>query len=138
VLANGTALDVTAKQNTDLWYAMRGAGQNFGVVVSAVLDTYPQTKNGMHYNGDMIMNGTQVEQVFELFNTMIPNWPAELAVDVLFAAIPGTLTVDIVIIVEVESSADWSISQSFLSASFTQARRKTLSATLRNSPLSVE
>jgi hypothetical protein len=60
----------------------------------------------MHYNGDMIMNGTQVEKVFELFNTMIPDWPAELAVDVLFAAIPGTLTVGIVPIIDVESSAD--------------------------------
>ena len=106
MLANGTALDVTATQNTDLWYAMRGAGQNFGVVVSAVLDTYPQTKDGMHYNGDMVMNGTQVEKLFELFNTMIPNWPAELAVDVLFAAIPGTLTVRSVPDLVSEVSAD--------------------------------
>jgi hypothetical protein len=136
VLASGTALDVTAKQNTDLWYAMRGAGQNFGIVVSAVLDTYPQTKNGMHYNGDMIMNGTQVEKVFELFNTMIPDWPAELAVDVLFAAIPGTLTVGVVRDLEVGVSANWLVSPSSLSASSTPVRKKTLSAMLQNFLLS--
>lgn len=137
VLANGTAIDVSAKKNTDLWWAMRGAGQNFGVVVSAVLKTFPQTKNGMHYNGDMIMNGTQVEKVFELFNNMIPDWPAELAVDVLFAAIPGTLTVSFLFSLVVVPSVDSLVSRSFLSASSMRARRKTLSVTLQDSLLSV-
>lgn len=137
VLANGTAIDVSAKQNADLWWAMRGAGQNFGVVVSAVLKTFPQTKNGMHYNGDMIMNGTQVEKVFELFNSMIPDWPAELAVDVLFAAIPGTLTVSCLLNVRVVISVDNLISPSSLSASSMRAQKKTLNVMLRISPLSV-
>lgn len=137
VLANGTAINVSAKQNTDLWWAMRGAGQNFGVVVSAILKTFPQTKNGMHYNGDMIMNGTQVEKVFELFNTMIPDWPAELAVDVLFAAIPGTLTVSSPLQLEVPTSADNCVSPSFPSVSSMLARRKMPSVTPQSSLLSV-
>jgi len=88
VLANGTVLDVSASQNPDLWWAMRGAGQNFGVVTSATFNTYPQTENGLHYDAELILTGDKLESVFQLVNDLIPTWPAELAVDVLFAAAP--------------------------------------------------
>lgn len=34
VLANGTAVQVNASSHPDLWWAMRGAGHNFGIVTS--------------------------------------------------------------------------------------------------------
>lgn len=34
VLANGTAVSVNANSHPDLWWAMRGAGHNFGIVTS--------------------------------------------------------------------------------------------------------
>lgn len=34
VLANGTAVSVNETSNPDLWWAMRGAGHNFGIVTS--------------------------------------------------------------------------------------------------------
>lgn len=34
VLANGTAVTVNETSNPDLWWAMRGAGHNFGIVTS--------------------------------------------------------------------------------------------------------
>ncbi|OQN99435.1 hypothetical protein B0A48_14412 [Cryoendolithus antarcticus] len=91
VLANGTALDVSAEKNVDLWWGMRGAGQNYGVVVSATFNTFPETPGAMHYDGELILDGTQLEEVFEILNEMVPTWPAGLAFDVLFAAFPGSL-----------------------------------------------
>lgn len=47
VTASGHALYVDEKHHPDLWYALRGAGANFGVVTSAVVRAYPtpQTQN---------------------------------------------------------------------------------------------
>lgn len=41
VTASGHALHVDEKHHPDLWYALRGAGANFGVVTSAVVRAYP-------------------------------------------------------------------------------------------------
>lgn len=42
VTAVGKRLRVTEKENSDLFWAMRGAGPNYGIVTSAVLKAYPQ------------------------------------------------------------------------------------------------
>ena len=41
VLANGSAVTVSPATDWDLWWAMRGAGPNFGIVTSAVYKAYP-------------------------------------------------------------------------------------------------
>ena len=46
VLGNGSAISVSSNDNPDLFYAMRGAGQNFGVVSSAQIRTYSPTYEG--------------------------------------------------------------------------------------------
>ena len=40
VLANGTFLQVTPKES-DLFWALRGAAPNFGIVTSVVMKSYP-------------------------------------------------------------------------------------------------
>lgn len=40
VLANGTAIDVSQTKNPDLFWAIRGAGHNFGIVTQAKLRIY--------------------------------------------------------------------------------------------------
>lgn len=42
VLANGDIVDANADQNPDLWKALRGGGNNFGVVTAITLKTFPQ------------------------------------------------------------------------------------------------
>lgn len=41
VNAASEIVEVNAKSNPDLWYAVRGAGPNFGIVTSATLKAYP-------------------------------------------------------------------------------------------------
>ncbi|KAL8420607.1 hypothetical protein RB594_003411 [Gaeumannomyces avenae] len=43
VLADGRAVTASADQNADLFYALKGAGHNFGVVTSAVFKIYDVT-----------------------------------------------------------------------------------------------
>lgn len=40
VLADGSAVDVSAKEHPDLFWAVRGAGHNFGILTSLDIKTY--------------------------------------------------------------------------------------------------
>ncbi|PSN62050.1 FAD-binding domain-containing protein [Corynespora cassiicola Philippines] len=44
VTANGTLVTVSPTENTDLWWAMRGAGHNFGIVTSLEYKIYDITE----------------------------------------------------------------------------------------------
>ena len=41
VIANGTSIHVTADDYPDLWYALRGAADSFGIITTFYLDTVP-------------------------------------------------------------------------------------------------
>jgi len=92
VLANGTVTDVSPTQHSDLWWALRGAGQSFAVVTSAVFNTFPQTNNGQHYNAEMLFRGDQLEDILTLTNNLIPV-PPELGIEILFFVNPETAMV---------------------------------------------
>ena len=93
VLADGEILNVSANENPDLWWGMRGAGHNFGIVVEAELQTAPQASQGLFYNVDITFADEKLEQVLSLMNQQIMNQPAELAVEIVFAANPTSLKV---------------------------------------------
>jgi FAD/FMN-containing dehydrogenase len=80
-LWDGTILDVSATQNSDLFWAMRGAGHNFGIVLEFTFKTYPSKNNGMNYNGDMTFTNESLEGVLGLINQLIPDQDAGLAMD---------------------------------------------------------
>ncbi|CAO1599552.1 hypothetical protein XANCAGTX0491_003274 [Xanthoria calcicola] len=52
VLANGTAVNANATTNSDLWFALKGGSNNFGVVTRFDFKTFPQGKlwGGSIYN----------------------------------------------------------------------------------------
>jgi hypothetical protein len=79
VLANGRIVTASATKNSDLFYAMRGAGQNFGVVTETIFTTYADpAPNGLYYNVDMTYSGDQLESVLTVINKIIPQQPGEL------------------------------------------------------------
>jgi hypothetical protein len=51
VLANGTVTTASATQNPDLFRALKGGGNNFGIVTTYVLQTY---KQGNVYGGNLV------------------------------------------------------------------------------------
>ena len=93
VLGNGEIINVSENQNSDLWWGMRGAGHNFGIVVEAELQTAPQASQGLFYNADITFADEKLEQVLNLMNQQIVDQPAELAVEIVFAANPTNLKV---------------------------------------------
>ncbi|KAI0197904.1 hypothetical protein F4808DRAFT_473476 [Astrocystis sublimbata] len=67
VLADGRAIGVNATSHPDLFWAMRGAGHNFGVVTSAVLNIYPADTSTWHYH-NYVWSSDKLETVFETLN----------------------------------------------------------------------
>lgn len=80
VLANGSIVTASRTQNADLFYALRGAGQNFGVITETIFKTYDDpAPHGLYYNVDMLFFDNQLESVLTVINDIIPNQPGELA-----------------------------------------------------------
>ena len=72
VLANGSAIVVNETTNADLWWAMRGAGHNFGIVTSFELNIYPaETQTWYHKN--YVFTGEQLESLFQELNNFQNN-----------------------------------------------------------------
>ncbi|KAF8267725.1 FAD-binding domain-containing protein [Lactarius quietus] len=59
VLPNGTITTVT-EEDHDLWFAIRGSGNNFGIVTKFTLKSYPQ---GEIWGGDISYGSDQLEAV---------------------------------------------------------------------------
>ncbi|VBB79782.1 Putative dehydrogenase [Podospora comata] len=79
VLANGTAITVSETSYPDLWWAMRGAGHNFGIVTSFDMKIYQVTVPSYYYR-NYVFTGKHVEPLFEELNkfhangSLSPTW----------------------------------------------------------------
>ncbi|KAI1120195.1 Glucooligosaccharide oxidase [Nemania abortiva] len=82
VLANGTAVAVSDQSYPDLFWAMKGAGHNFGIVTSAEMKLYDRGPDTWYYK-IYIWNQTNIETVFEQLNAFRKNGtqPKEMAVN---------------------------------------------------------
>ena len=81
VLANGTAISVDATQHSDLYWGLRGAGHNFGIVTSVnyqVYDTTPDTDG--FATATFTFTQDKLEAVFAIANSWLAakNRPTEL------------------------------------------------------------
>jgi fumiquinazoline A oxidase len=96
VLWNGTIVEASDNVNQDLFWGMRGAGQNFGVVIETTFKTFPATNGGMHYEADLIFSLDSLGALIDTVNSMIPLHPA-LSLIVLALADPVTLEIVVVL-----------------------------------------
>ncbi|KAL4943304.1 hypothetical protein BDV06DRAFT_211158 [Aspergillus oleicola] len=74
VLADGQVHTVTPEDdNGSLFWALRGAGPNFGIVTSAVLKSYPvaSAANVTAWMGRLVLSGEQVEAVVAVVDSLI-------------------------------------------------------------------
>ena len=69
VTGSGQILTASATENSDLFWGMRGAGFNFGVVTSATYRIYDTINDGMVYNADMSFEAEKNATIFEIFQT---------------------------------------------------------------------
>ena len=59
VTATGEVITVSDKENEDLWWGLRGAGHNFGIVSELKVKAHPQINGGMHWAGMLGFPGTE-------------------------------------------------------------------------------
>ncbi|KAK7968042.1 FAD/FMN-dependent oxygenase/oxidase [Apiospora aurea] len=83
LLANGTIVEASDDVNPDLFWALRGAGHNFGIALEATYQVYPQQNKGQHYVVDFEFTLDKVESVFEAVNAISDPMPEELAIFVI-------------------------------------------------------
>jgi FAD/FMN-containing dehydrogenase len=67
VVADGTLKTVSATSNSDLWWAMKGAGHNFGIVTSVTVKVYPRVHTTWAIETFMFA-GDKVEALYQAAN----------------------------------------------------------------------
>lgn len=83
LLGNGTVIKVSEDTNPDLFWAVRGAGHNFGIVLEATFQVYPQLNHGQHFVVDFEFELDKVDEIFEALNSLADSMPKEVAVFVI-------------------------------------------------------
>lgn len=69
VLANGSLVTVTRDAQQDLFWALRGAGHNFGIVTSVTAAIY-DIEHPDYAISTLLFSGDQVEDVYQLANDL--------------------------------------------------------------------
>lgn len=83
-LADGSIVTASNKENADLFWGIRGAGHNFGIVVEATFKVYPQQHGGIHHNWDFEYRVNQARDVFRVLNEWAGKVVPNLAIFVLW------------------------------------------------------
>ncbi|GAP83928.1 putative 6-hydroxy-d-nicotine oxidase [Rosellinia necatrix] len=76
VLPNGDLITVSDKSHPDLFWAIRGAGHNFGLVTEWEYRVYDTKENQWSYEV-FIYSQDKLEALYELANSMLKDQPAE-------------------------------------------------------------
>jgi hypothetical protein len=80
VTADGRVVQVSEKQNPDLFWGMRGAGANLGIVTSATYKAHKLVNQGQIMNADLIFPANMSREYFDVLGSFSGKMPANLAV----------------------------------------------------------
>ncbi len=86
VLADGSFVTVNAKQNTDLFWAIRGGGSNFGIVTSFKFQAHPVKTV---FGGPTLWPVEQTEEIMAWYHDFITQAPDDLNGFIATMIIPG-------------------------------------------------
>jgi len=86
VTADGRLLTATLKQNSDLFWALRGGGGNFGVVTSFEFQVHPV---GTVLGGLIIHPVSSARDIFRLLRENAETVPDELTLGILLFSVPS-------------------------------------------------
>ncbi|KAJ3540529.1 hypothetical protein NM208_g5025 [Fusarium decemcellulare] len=68
VTSDGELIKVSKDTNSDLFWAILGAGPNFGIVTSVVMNAYPLIDEGRVWTGELIFSGDKLEAYIAAVN----------------------------------------------------------------------
>lgn len=78
-------IEVSNSSHPALFWGLRGAGHNFGIVTEAVYRIYDETNEGLQFNVEITYAPEQLEELFAAIEAFA--LPAETSIFVLF--VPG-------------------------------------------------
>jgi len=85
VLADGKFVRANADENSDLFWAIRGGGGNFGVITSFTFKLHPID---MIYGGPMLYELSETADVMKWYRDLIPAAPDDLSGFFAFLTVP--------------------------------------------------
>ncbi|KAI0446151.1 FAD-binding domain-containing protein [Xylaria telfairii] len=81
VTANGDVVEASASKNPELFFGIRGAGANFGVITSATYKLSKAVNDGQVFTADIVYPESMKSDYFNVLKTYEENMPAELAIN---------------------------------------------------------
>ncbi|RYP44388.1 hypothetical protein DL768_009154 [Monosporascus sp. mg162] len=81
VTANGDVVEASARSNPELFWGIRGAGANFGIITSATYKLTKAVNGGQVFTADMIYPASLRKDYFNVLKTYEDTMPAELALN---------------------------------------------------------
>ena len=78
VTASGDIVEASESANPDLFWAIRGAGANFGIITSATYKLHAQVNNGQFFCADLVYPASAKEDYFNGLEALGASWPREL------------------------------------------------------------
>lgn len=78
VTAAGDIVTVSEYEHPDLWWAIRGAGANFGIITSATYEIYDAPNSGNLVEADFVYPHTVNASLFNLLASLDETYPKEM------------------------------------------------------------
>ena len=78
ITANGDIVTASDSENQSLFWAVRGAGANFGIVTSATYEIFDAPNNGKVVEADFAYNGSVNASLWELLQSWDKTYPKEM------------------------------------------------------------
>lgn len=90
VLADGSVITASGTERPDLFWALRGGGGNFGVVVAFTFRCHPVGEQGTVVGGPVFYDIADTPAVLGWFRDILPTLPEELGGFFATATVPDT------------------------------------------------
>lgn len=81
VTATGELVEASMTQNSDLFWGIRGAGSNFGIIVSATYKVYDATNEGQVVNADFVFPASANATFWEIMKVFDDTLPSRLSIN---------------------------------------------------------
>lgn len=93
VTGKGNIVNASASENSDLFWGIRGAGQNYGIITSATYKLSDQTNGGQALNGDFLFPVSANATIFKILKSFAGKQPDALSLTTAIQYSPTLNTV---------------------------------------------
>ncbi|KAK7755871.1 hypothetical protein SLS62_002158 [Diatrype stigma] len=80
VTADGSVVEASASANPELFWAVRGAGANFGIITSATYKLHKAVNNAQVFTVDAVWPASMVPKFFDVLESFEGKMPPELSI----------------------------------------------------------